>query len=282
MLSIILITCYSLKLADTWRVSHLSWTVSSVNLVFPESPLFQCLIGTGCGVPGIMASRTIENDRDRRMTIMTTTFIPCGAKTTVYRNDCRCYLRRLSMGCYISLLHRYGGNYLLRYYFKENKIICRRSGTIRYGTSCLTTCPTVGTVLRSMWERGWSFIKKAGTIILLSTIVVWFTTYFGFSQTADSICLSEDEIDHQYSCIYRQCDCLDLCTTWLGQLAGNGGFCYRTCCKGKHRWYNGYSLRWRRTFNICGTGKTVYRTCRLLIPDIQPSLCSLLCSNRCD
>ena len=69
------------------------------------------LIGTGCGVPGIMASRTIENDRDRKMTIMTTTFIPCGAKTSVYRNDCRCYLRRFGLGCNISLLHRYGCNY---------------------------------------------------------------------------------------------------------------------------------------------------------------------------
>ena len=137
------------------------------------------LIGTGCGIPGIMASRTIENERDRRMTIMTTTFIPCGAKAAVHRNDCRCYLRWFSLDCNIGLLHRYGGNH-------QFQALCLRRQRCSQATPLRSLwslpayhIPTVGNVLRSMWERGWSFIKKAGTIILLSTIFVWFTTYFG-------------------------------------------------------------------------------------------------------
>ena len=133
------------------------------------------LIGTGCGVPGIMASRTIENERDRRMTIMTTTFIPCGAKTP-----------------FIAMMAGaiFGGSPLVAtsaYFIGMVAIIV--SGIILKKTRLFMGdpapfvmelpayhIPTVGNVLRSMWERGWSFIKKAGTIILLSTIVVWFTT----------------------------------------------------------------------------------------------------------
>ena len=152
------------------------------------------LVGTGCGVPGIMASRTIENDRDRRMTIMTTTFIPCGAKTP-----------------FIAMIAGaiFGGSAWVAtsaYFIGMAGIIC--SGIIFKKTKLFAGdpapfvmelppyhIPTVGNVLRSMWERGWSFIKKAGTIILLSTIVVWFTTYFGFINGGFHM-LSEDEIDH--------------------------------------------------------------------------------------
>ena len=152
------------------------------------------LVGTGCGVPGIMASRTIENDRDRRMTIMTTTFIPCGAKTP-----------------FIAMIAGaiFGGSAWVAtsaYFIGMAAIIC--SGIILKKTKLFAGdpapfvmelppyhIPTVGNVLRSMWERGWSFIKKAGTIILLSTIVVWFTTYFGFIDGGFHM-LSEDEIDH--------------------------------------------------------------------------------------
>lgn len=137
------------------------------------------LIGTGCGVPGIMASRTIENDRDRKMTIMTTTFIPCGAKLPI-------------IGLIAGAL--FGGAWWVApsaYFVGIAAIIC--SGIILKKTKMFAGdpapfvmelpayhMPTVSNVLRSMWERGWSFIKKAGTIILLSTIVVWFTTYFGW------------------------------------------------------------------------------------------------------
>ncbi len=138
------------------------------------------LIGTGCGVPGVMASRTIENDRDRKMTIMTTTFIPCGAKLPIIA---------LIAGAL------FGGAWWVApsaYFVGIAAIIC--SGIILKKTKMFAGdpapfvmelpayhMPTVGAVLRSMWERGWSFIKKAGTIILLSTIVLWFLMSFGWA-----------------------------------------------------------------------------------------------------
>ena len=152
------------------------------------------LIGTGCGVPGIMASRTIENERDRRMTIMTTTFIPCGAKVP-----------------FISMIAGaiFGGSAWVAtsaYFVGMAAIIV--SGIMLKKTKMFSGdpapfvmelpayhWPTLGNVLRSMWERGWSFIKKAGTIILLSTIFVWFTTYFGWAEDGFRM-LSEEEIDY--------------------------------------------------------------------------------------
>jgi ferrous iron transport protein B len=152
------------------------------------------LIGTGCGVPGVMASRTIENDRDRKMTIMTTTFIPCGAKLPIIA---------LIAGAL------FGGAWWVApsaYFVGIAAIIC--SGIILKKTKMFAGdpapfvmelpayhMPTVGNVLRSMWERGWSFIKKAGTIILLSTIVVWFTTFFGWVDGQFRM-LEDMEIDH--------------------------------------------------------------------------------------
>lgn len=151
------------------------------------------LVGTGCGVPGIMASRTIENERDRRMTIITTTFIPCGAKVP-----------------FIAMIAGaiFGGSAWVAtsaYFIGMVAIIV--SGIILKKTRPFVGepapfvmelpayhLPTVGNVLRSMWERGWSFVKKAGTIILLSTILVWFTTYFGFTSDGFRM-LAEDEID---------------------------------------------------------------------------------------
>ena len=152
------------------------------------------LIGTGCGVPGIMASRTLENQRDRRMTIMTTTFIPCGAKMP-----------------FIAMIAGalFGGSPWIStsaYFLGMAAIII--SGITLKKTRMFAGdpapfvmelpayhWPTLGNVLRSMWERGWSFIKKAGTIILLSTILVWFTTYFGVVDGSLRM-LAEDEIDH--------------------------------------------------------------------------------------
>ena len=152
------------------------------------------LIGTGCGVPGIMASRTIENEKDRRMTIMTTTFIPCGAKLPFIA---------MVAGAFFG-----GASWVApaAYFLGIATIIC--SGIILKKTKLFEGdpapfvmelpayhWPTAGTVLRSMWERGWSFIKKAGTIILISTIIVWFTTYFGFAEDGFRM-LAEDEIDY--------------------------------------------------------------------------------------
>lgn len=151
------------------------------------------LIGSGCGVPGVMASRTIENDRDRKMTVMTTTFIPCGAKLPIIA---------LIAGAFFD---NAGWVAWSAYFVGVAAIVC--SGIILKKTKMFAGdpapfvmelpayhWPTVGNVLRSMWERGWSFIKKAGTIILLSTIVVWFTTYFGFTEDGFRM-LAEDEID---------------------------------------------------------------------------------------
>ncbi len=151
------------------------------------------LIGTGCGIPGIMASRTIENERDRRMTIMTTTFIPCGAKLP-----------------FIAMIAGaiFGGAPWvapLAYFIGMAAIIV--SGIILKKTKMFAGdpapfvmelpayhLPTVGNVLRSMWERAWSFIKKAGTVILLSTIAIWFLSYFGWVDGKFGM-LSEDQID---------------------------------------------------------------------------------------
>ena len=152
------------------------------------------LIGVGCGVPGVMASRTIENERDRRMTIMTTTFIPCGAKVPF-------------IGMIAGAI--FGGNAWVAtsaYFIGMAAIIV--SGIMLKKTKMFAGdpapfvmelpayhLPTVGNLLRSMWERGWSFIKKAGTIILLSTILVWFTTYFGWVDGAFGM-LTEEQIDY--------------------------------------------------------------------------------------
>ena len=138
------------------------------------------LIGSGCGVPGVMASRTIENDRDRKMTVMTTTFVPCGAKLPIIA---------LIAGAFFD---NAGWVSWSAYFVGIAAIIC--SGIILKKTKMFAGepapfvmelpayhMPTVGNVLRSMWERGWSFIKKAGTIILLSTIVLWFLMNFGWS-----------------------------------------------------------------------------------------------------
>ena len=152
------------------------------------------LIGTGCGIPGVMASRTIENERDRRMTIMTTTFIPCGAKVP-----------------FIAMIAGalFGGSTWVStsaYFIGMAAIIV--SGIMLKKTKMFSGdpapfvmelpayhWPTLGNVLRSMWERGWSFIKKAGTIILLSTIFVWFTTYFGWAEDGFRM-LSDEEINY--------------------------------------------------------------------------------------
>ncbi len=151
------------------------------------------LIGVGCGVPGVMASRTIENERDRRMTIMTTTFIPCGAKVP-----------------FIAMIAGaiFGGSAWVStsaYFIGMAAIVI--SGVMLKKTKMFAGdpapfvmelpayhMPTLGNVLRSMWERGWSFIKKAGTIILLSTIVVWFTSFFGFAEDGFRM-LAEDELE---------------------------------------------------------------------------------------
>ena len=151
------------------------------------------LIGVGCGVPGIMASRTIENERDRRMTIMTTTFIPCGAKVPFIAMIAGAIFGGsawVSTGAYfIGMAAIIVSGIML----KKTKMFAGDPAPFVMELPAYHL-PTLKNVLRSMWERGWSFIKKAGTIILLSTIIVWFTTYFGVADGSFRM-LDESEID---------------------------------------------------------------------------------------
>lgn len=173
------------------------------------------LVGTGCGIPGIMASRTIESDRDRKMTIMTTTFIPCGAKTP-----------------FIAMVAGaiFGGSAWVAtsaYFIGIAAILC--SGIMLKKTKMFAGdvapfvmelpayhWPTVGNLLRSMWERGWSFIKKAGTIILLSTIVIWFLSNFGWADGFGM--LEEDQMDCSILAYFGRGIC------WLFQPLGWGNW----------------------------------------------------------
>ena len=152
------------------------------------------LIGTGCGVPGIMASRTIENERDRRMTIMTTTFIPCGAKVPFIAMIAGALFGGSPWVSTSAYFIGMAAIIISGIMLKKSKLFSGDPAPFVMELPAYHW-PTVGNVLRSMWERGWSFIKKAGTIILLSTIFVWFTTYFGVVDGAFRM-LSEEEIDH--------------------------------------------------------------------------------------
>ena len=151
------------------------------------------LIGTGCGVPGIMASRTIENERDRRMTIMTTTFIPCGAKVPFISMIAGALFNNspwVSTSAYFVGMAAIVVSGII---LKKTKMFSGDPAPFVMELPAYHM-PRLIDVLRSMWERGWSFIKKAGTIIVLSTIFVWFTSYFGFVDGHFTM-LSEDQID---------------------------------------------------------------------------------------
>lgn len=152
------------------------------------------LIGTGCGIPGIMASRTIENERDRRMTIMTTTFIPCGAKVPFIAMIAGAIFGGSAWVATSAYFIGMAAIIISGIMLKKTKRFAGEPAPFVMELPAYHW-PTAGNVLRSTWERGWSFIKKAGTIILLSTIFVWFTTYFG---TVDGTfrMLSEDEINY--------------------------------------------------------------------------------------
>ena len=151
------------------------------------------LIGTGCGIPGIMASRTIENERDRRMTIMTTTFIPCGAKVPFIAMIAGALFGGSPWVSTSAYFIGMAAIIISGIMLKKSKLFAGDPAPFVMELPAYHW-PTLGNVLRSMWERGWSFIKKAGTIILLSTIFVWFTTYFGVVDGAFQM-LSEDQID---------------------------------------------------------------------------------------
>ena len=137
------------------------------------------LIGSGCGVPGVMASRTIENDRDRKMTIMTTTFVPCGAKLPIIAMIAGAFFNNSGWVATSSYFVGIAAIICSGIILKKTKMIAGEPAPFVMELPAYHW-PTVGNILRSMWERGWSFIKKAGTIILLSTIVLWFLMGFGW------------------------------------------------------------------------------------------------------
>ena len=151
------------------------------------------LIGTGCGIPGVMASRTIENERDRRMTIMTTTFIPCGAKVPFIAMIAGAIFGGSAWVSTSAYFIGMAAIVISGIMLKKTKMFAGDPAPFVMELPAYHW-PTLGNVLRSMWERGWSFIKKAGTIILLSTIFVWFTSYFGWVDGQFQM-LSDDQID---------------------------------------------------------------------------------------
>ena len=151
------------------------------------------LVGVGCGVPGIMASRTIENDRDRRMTIMTTTFIPCGAKVPFIAMIAGAIFGGAAWVATSAYFIGMAAIIISGVMLKKTKMFAGNPAPFVMELPAYHL-PTCGNVLRSMWERGWSFIKKAGTIILLSTIVVWFTSFFGWTEEGFGM-LSEEQLD---------------------------------------------------------------------------------------
>ena len=151
------------------------------------------LVGTGCGVPGIMASRTIENQNDRRMTIMTTTFIPCGAKVPFIAMIAGAIFGGAGWVAPSAYFLGIGAILVSGIMLKKTKLFAGDPAPFIMELPSYHL-PTVGNVLHSMWERGWSFIKKAGTIILLATILVWFLSYFGWTDGSFGM-LEEDQMD---------------------------------------------------------------------------------------
>ena len=151
------------------------------------------LVGTGCGIPGVMASRTIENERDRRMTIMTTTFIPCGAKVPFIAMVAGAIFGGSAWVATSAYFVGMAAIIISGIMLKKTKMFAGNPAPFVMELPAYHM-PTLGNVLRSMWERGWSFIKKAGTIILISTILVWFTSFFGWTDEGFGM-LAEDQLD---------------------------------------------------------------------------------------
>ena len=236
------------------------------------------LIGTGCGIPGIMASRTIENERDRRMTIMTTTFIPCGAKVPFIAMVAGAIFGGAAWVATSAYFVGMAAIIISGIMLKKTKMFSGDPAPFVMELPAYHW-PTLGNVLRSMWERGWSFIKKAGTIILLSTIFVWFTTYFGWAEDGFRM-LSEEEID--CSILAR----IGSLIAWIFAPLGWGNW------KAAVASITGLVAK----ENIVGTlgilygggDETVYQALanclypdqRLLLPGVQPAVRPLLCRHR--
>ena len=179
------------------------------------------LVGTGCGIPGIMASRTIESDRDRKMTIMTTTFIPCGAKTPFIAMIAGAIFGGSAWVATSAYFIGIAAILISGIMLKKTKMFAGDAAPFVMELPAYHW-PTIGNLLRSMWERGWSFIKKAGTIILLSTIVIWFLSFFGWADGAFGMraftMLEEDQMDCSILAYFGRGIC------WLFQPLGWGNW----------------------------------------------------------
>ena len=174
------------------------------------------LVGTGCGIPGIMASRTIENERDRKMTVMTTTFIPCGAKTPFIAMVAGAIFGGSPWVATSAYFIGVAAILLSGIMLKKTKMFAGDAAPFVMELPAYHW-PTVGNLLRSMWERGWSFIKKAGTIILLSTIVIWYLSFFGFADGSFGM-LEEDQMDSSLLACFGKGIC------WIFQPLGWGNW----------------------------------------------------------
>ncbi len=174
------------------------------------------LVGTGCGIPGVMASRTIENERDRRMTIMTTTFIPCGAKVPFIAMVAGAVFAGSAWVATSAYFIGMAAIIMSGIMLKKTKMFAGNPAPFVMELPAYHM-PTLGNVLRSMWERGWSFIKKAGTIILLSTIAVWFLSFFGWTEDGFRM-LEEEELN--FSILAK----IGSCVAWIFAPLGWGNW----------------------------------------------------------
>ncbi|MBQ3965213.1 MAG: ferrous iron transporter B [Treponema sp.] len=174
------------------------------------------LVGTGCGIPGVMASRTIENERDRRMTIMTTTFIPCGAKVPFIAMVAGAVFAGSAWVATSAYFIGMAAIIMSGIMLKKTKMFAGNPAPFVMELPAYHM-PTLGNVLRSMWERGWSFIKKAGTIILLSTIAVWFLSFFGWTEDGFRM-LEEEELN--FSILAK----IGSCLAWIFAPLGWGNW----------------------------------------------------------
>ena len=236
------------------------------------------LIGTGCGIPGIMASRTIENERDRRMTIMTTTFIPCGAKVPFIAMIAGAIFGGSAWVATSAYFVGMAAIIISGIMLKKTKMFAGDPAPFVMELPAYHM-PTLGNVLRSMWERGWSFIKKAGTIILLSTIVVWFTSYFGFTDEGFRM-LAEDELDQSILAAIGSAICWIFAPlgfgTWEATVASITGLVAKENIVGTMGILYGAAGDVYATLGIC-----IHADQRLRVPGIQPAVRALLRGNRC-
>ena len=230
------------------------------------------LIGTGCGVPGIMASRTIESEKDRRMTIMTTTFIPCSAKLPIIALIAGALFHGASWVAPSAYFVGIAAIILSGIMLKKTRMFAGDPSPFVMELPAYHVPKTLN-VLRSMWERGWSFIKKAGSIILLSTIFIWFTSNFGFVNGGFTM-LEESQLNESFLAnlgsaiapLFAPLGWGD----WQASVAAITGLVAK----------ENVVATWIR--NLGSAGSKLHGCSSILLPGIQSAVRTMLCRNRCD